>query len=79
MRDQYKPRVQFFVSSKADILTSRVNAWLDEMNEKYEDNYFTILNIDSFMSYTSIKDKGAMMIGCMIEYVMLKKEEPYGN
>lgn len=61
---EYEPRVKFFVTTKADLATDKVNEWL-------EDNYdnISLINIKPFMSYTTIKDKGAYMIGCLIEYL----------
>ena len=55
-------KVEFITSTKAELLTNKVNRWIEEHPE------FDIWEIVPFMSYASIKDKGAMMIGCMIEY-----------
>ena len=57
----------FLVSTKAELITEKVNEWIEE-NPDAE-----ILKIVPFMSYTTIKDKGAMMIGCMIEYNLRDK------
>lgn len=59
-------KIQFLVSTKAESVTNKVNEWLKDNSD------VIILKIEPFMSYTSIKDKGAMMIGCMIEYATLE-------
>ena len=64
-----KKRTAFLVSTKAELITDKVNEWMEENPD------VDIWNIIPFMSYTSIKDKGAMMIGCMIEYDIFEKEE----
>lgn len=60
--DDYPQRVKFFVSTKAELLEEKVNKWLEEHEE------VDVLSIQPFMSYSSIKDKGAYMIGCMLHY-----------
>ena len=60
--DKPTHKIEFIVSTKAELITEKVNKWL-ENNKDY-----SIWAIIPFMSYTSIKDKGALMIGCMIEY-----------
>ena len=67
-------RVKFFVSTKADILTSKVNAWLDVMKDEYGDDFSVDPNIQPVMSYTTIKDKGAYMIGCCVNYRLFCEE-----
>ena len=74
-----KLRVKFFNSTKADILTNRVNAWIDEMKKQYGYNISIDREIKPFMSYTTIKDKGAVMIGCMVTYVIFTDEEEDTN
>lgn len=68
-----KTKTEFLVSTKAELITDKVNEWMD----KHPD--VIIWNITPFMSYTAIKDKGAMMIGCMIEYEIKQKEEQHEN
>lgn len=62
-----KKKTVFLVSTKAELVTDKVNEWI-EANPDAD-----IWNIVPFMSYTTIKDKGAMMIGCMIEYDLREK------
>ena len=73
----YKLRYEFIVSTKAELITEKVNKWIDEHPE------YDIVESIPFMSYTSIKDKGAMMIGCMIKYYVLDiletKDSPREN
>ena len=57
-------RVKFFVSTKAELITDKVNEWL----ASNEEHIYCIQKIEPFMSYTTVKDKGAMMIGCMVQY-----------
>lgn len=63
-------KVEFFISTKADLLSEKVNTWLNEMQNS--DQWFEILDIEPMMSYTSIRNKdkesGAYMIGCMVRY-----------
>lgn len=61
-----KNKTAFLVSTKAELITEKVNEWI----EAHPD--VIIWNILPFMSYTTIKDKGSMMIGCMIEYNFLR-------
>ena len=68
-------RVQFFVSTKAELLTLKVNKWLDDMYEKYGVDFSVDPDIQPVMSYTTIKDKGAYMIGCCINYMLFCEEE----
>ena len=56
----------FLVSTKAELITEKVNEWIEANPD------VIIWNIVPFMSYTTIKEKGAMMIGCMIEYNFLR-------
>lgn len=73
-----KEKVKFFVSTKADLISDKVNDWINEMLET--NTYFYIKKIDPFMSYTSLpqKDKsvGAYMIGCMVHFE-IGEEVPY--
>lgn len=55
-------KTEFLVSTKAEFITEKVNKWIEDHSDD------TIIDIIPFMSYTSIKDKGAYMIGCMIQY-----------
>ena len=56
-----KPKVKFFITTKADIATDRVNKWLEANYDEID-----VLRITPFMSYTG--ERG-YMIGCMIEYL----------
>ena len=64
--DNYTQKVEFLVSTSAELITEKVNKWLEDHPE------YDIVDITPFMSYTAIavkdKEKGAMMIGCMIKY-----------
>ncbi len=60
-------KTAFLVSTKAELITEKVNEWIEENPDA------DISNIVPFMSYTTIKDKGAMMIGCMIKYNLRDK------
>lgn len=62
-------QIKSFVSNKGELLDKKVNEWLEENKE------LEIIDIIPIMSYTSIKDKGAMMIGCMIKYEVAKKTD----
>lgn len=73
MSDNYTHLVKFFVSTKADILTNKVNAWIVEMKKQYGYD-ISIGEVTPFMSYTTIKDKGAYMIGCMVDYVLFNQD-----
>ena len=67
--EEYISQVKFFASTKADLLTDKVNKWLIEN----QDMFVWCPDIKPVMAFTSIKDKGATMFGCMIEYY-IKKE-----
>lgn len=79
MPEDYNPKpvmtqTKFFISTKADCLTERVNLWIKEHMDVIEP--YTLYISDPVMSYTTVKDKGAYMIGCMIQYgVAIEKEE----
>lgn len=73
--NKYLRRVKFFVTTKADLLTMYVNDWLDEMRGQYGDNFSVDPDIQPVMSYTTIKDKGAYMIGCCVNYILFVDEE----
>ena len=60
--EKYTQKVEFIVSTSATQITEKVNKWMDEHPE------YDIFDIRPFMSYSTINDKGAMMIGCMIRY-----------
>ena len=68
-------RVKFFVTTRADLLTMYVNDWLDEMIGQYGDNFCVVSDIQPTMSYTTIKDKGAYMIGCCVNYILFMDKE----
>lgn len=70
MPEEYKPKVKFFITTKADLATDKINKWLEENYDKID-----VMNIKPFMSYTFIgaMDKGAYMIGCMIEYLDIER------
>lgn len=53
-------QIKSFVSTKADLLDEKVNKWLEENPN------IAFHSIIPYMSYTSIKDKGAYMVGCTI-------------
>lgn len=55
-------KTEFLVSTKAELITEKTNNWIDNHPE------VEIIDIIPMMSYTSIKDKGALMIGCLIKY-----------
>ena len=55
-------KTEFLVSTKAELITKKVNKWLEE-HPDIED-----VEIIPFMSYACIKEQGSMMIGCMIKY-----------
>lgn len=59
----YKPQVKFFVTTKADLATKKVNEWLDEHIDDID-----VISITPFMSYTELKGNGGYMVGCMVEY-----------
>lgn len=54
-------QIKTFISTKAELLDEKVNKWLKENNVDW-------YHIAPYMSYTTIKDKGAYMIGCTIIY-----------
>lgn len=53
-------QIKSFISTKAELLDEKVNQWLAENPD--------ILwhDIIPYMSYASIKEKGAYMVGCTI-------------
>lgn len=61
---EYKPKVKFFVTTKADLATMKVNEWLEEHKDTID-----VLSFQPFMSYTGLNNKGSYMIGCMISYL----------
>lgn len=76
MSNRFLRRVKFFVSTKADLLTEKVNKWLDDMEEEYGAHFSVDDYAQPIMSYTTINDKGAYMIGCCVNYVLfIDKEE----
>ena len=66
----YKPKVKFFVTTKADLATEKVNEWLEEHEDEID-----VLSFQPFMSYTGLNNKGAYMIGCMISYIEVPEED----
>lgn len=68
---EYKPKVKFFISTKADLATDKVNKWLEE-----HENEIDVVSFQPFMSYTGLNDKGSYMIGCMITYFEIPQVEP---
>ena len=71
--DDISTKVEFLVSTSATQITEKVNKWMEDNPEK------DVFSIIPFMSYTTIKDKGAMMIGCMIQYYDYKGETPFAD
>ena len=69
---EYKPKVKFFVSTKAELATEKVNEWLEENEDSID-----ILSFQPFMSYTNINNKGAYMIGCMVSYMEIPEDRIY--
>lgn len=65
-----KYRVEFLVSTKAELITKKVNDWIEEHPE------YDIMDIVPFMSYTGVTSKneikGSMQIGCMIKYYVFE-------
>lgn len=55
-------QIKSFISTKAELLDEKVNKWLEEFPGIY---WYEIV---PYMSYTSLKDKGAYMIGITIIY-----------
>ena len=76
--DYYKSKtitqIKTFISTKTELLDKKVNKWIRE-----EESIVCILEIRPFLSYTTIKDKGAYMVGCMVEYVKFVEEENNEN
>lgn len=72
-------QVEFIVSSKVDIATEKINAFLKECHE----NNIDILSIKPLMSFAPVGDPkkrldGAIMIGAMISYSKpLYSSNPY--
>lgn len=56
-------QTKFFITTKADLLTEKVNKWIQENWDKVY-----AVDVKPIMSYTTINNKGAYMIGCVIEY-----------
>ena len=67
-------QIKTFISTKGELLDERVNKWMAE-----EESIAYILEVRPFLSYTTIKDKGAYMVGCMVEYVKFVEEENNEN
>lgn len=67
-------KVEYFITTRADLLTKYVNDFIKTLRDTYGDDA-TVGEIKPFMSYTSIKDKGAYMIGAQVEYYIYEKEE----
>ena len=73
---EYKPKVKFFITTKAELATEKVNEWLEENEDAID-----ILDIKPFMSYTAIgeaqssRDRAAYMIGCMVMYLENHEED----
>ena len=71
-----KEKVEFFISTKADLITKRVNDWIAK-KEKEVGISFKINDISPFMSFSG--ERG-YMIGCMVRYRELSLwEEENGN
>lgn len=66
-----RPKVKFFITTKADLATEKVNKWLEEHK-----NEIDVVSFQPFMSYTGLNDKGSYMIGCMVTYFEIPQEEP---
>ena len=68
-----KEKVEFFISTKTDLITKRVNDWI-EMKEKEVGTSIKISDISPFMSFSG--ERG-YMIGCMVRYkeTSLREEE----
>lgn len=66
----YKPKVKFFISTKADLATEKVNKWLEEHEDEID-----VVSFQPFMSYTGLNDKGSYMIGCMISYLEIPSKD----
>ena len=64
--ERIKLKVEFLVSTKAELITEKVNTWIDAHPE------YDVLDIIPFMSYTGVTSKneikGSMQVGCMIKY-----------
>lgn len=75
MNNRFIRRVKFFVSTKAELLTEKVNTWFDEMDEQYGVNFSVETYTQPVMSYTTINNKGAYMIGCCVNYILFVDKE----
>ncbi len=62
-------KTAFFVSNKADILTKKVNEFLDTLPE------FAVFNIEHSISYTSDASRKIYMISCMVWYKVSEEVE----
>ena len=62
--------VQFFISTKATMITDKVNTWLTELEDDIE--------IDDILPFMSFAGKEGYMIGCMVKYHLIDKEENDG-
>lgn len=71
---EYKPKVKFFITTKADLATDKVNKWLED-----NDNHIDVIGIQPLLSYAEIKDTGVYMIGCMITYLEVENEDEEDN
>ena len=67
-------KTKFIISTKADLITTKVNTWL--LDATKNDDIFDIINVQPFMSYAG--DKG-YMIGCMIVYISMDDEKEEEN
>lgn len=56
-------QIKSFISTKAELLDEKVNEWLAENPNIIPER------IVPYMSYTSIKDKGAYMVGCTVIFL----------
>jgi hypothetical protein len=63
-------QIKTFISTKAELLDKKVNRWIRE-----EESIACILEIRPFLSYTTIRDIGAYMVGCTVEYLKFVEEE----
>lgn len=57
---EYKPKTKFFITTRSEYATEKVNKWLDE---NYD--HIDIADIKPFMSYDGAR---GYMIGCMVLY-----------
>ncbi len=60
MECKYKPKTKFFITTKAEYATEKVNKWLEE---NYD--HIDVADIQPFMSYNGTS---GYMIGCMVLY-----------